>query len=94
MPTFITNPSAWLDALPFTEFAKNRTISQRTGYSTFFILYGQEVSLPFDHALANPSGGTIQPKTARLLTNAAQNSTAQSYTTNTLELTKTIQNYI
>ena len=52
-------PSAWLDALPFTEFAINSTISQSTGYSPFFMLYGQEVPLPFDHALANPSDGTM-----------------------------------
>ena len=64
-------PSAWLDALPFTEFAKNNTLSQSTGYSPFFILYRQEVPLPFDHALANPSDGTFQPITASSSTNAA-----------------------
>ena len=58
------------------------------------MLYGQEVPLPFDHALANPSDGTTQPATASSSTNIAQNATAQSYTTNAPELAKTIQNYI
>ena len=58
------------------------------------MLYGQEVPLPLDHILANPSEGTMQPKTASLSKNAAQNSTTQSYTTNAPELAKTIQNYI
>ena len=58
------------------------------------MLYGQEVPLPFDHALANPSDGTMQPAIASSLTNIAQNATAQSYTTNAPELAKTIQNYI
>ena len=65
--------SAWLDALPFTEFAINSTISQSTGYSPFFMLYGQEVPLPFNHALANPSDGTMQPATISLSTNITQN---------------------
>ena len=87
-------PSAWLDALPFTEFITNSTISQSTGYSPFFMLYGQEVPLPFNHALATPSDGTMQPATASSLTNIAQNATAKSYTTNAPELAKKIQNYI
>ena len=36
----------------------------------------------------------MQPSSASLLINAAQNSTAQSYTTNAPELEKKIQNYI
>ena len=52
------------------------------------MLYGQEVLLPFAHALANPSDGTIQPETASLLTNIAQNATAQSYTTSAPEFAK------
>ena len=86
--------SAWLDVLSFTEFAINSTISQSTGYSPFFILYGQEIPLPFDLALENPSDGTMQPATTISLINIAQNATAQSYTINTPELAKTIQNYI
>ena len=74
--------SIWLDALTFTEFAINSTISQSTGYSLFLILYGQEIPLPFDHALTNPSDGTMQPITASSLTNIAQNATAQLYTIN------------
>ena len=58
------------------------------------MLYGQEVSLPFNHALSNPSSGTMQSVTASSLKNMAQNATAQSYTTNAPELAKTIQNYI
>ena len=58
------------------------------------MLYGQEVPLPFDHALANPSDGTMQPVTASLSTNIAQNVTAQSYTTNAPKPEKTFQNYI
>ena len=80
--------SAWLDALPFTEFAINSTISQSTGYSPFFMLYGQEVPLPFDHALANPSDGTMQPATESLLKNIAQNATARLYTAKAIELVK------
>ena len=87
-------PSAWLDSLPFTEFAINSIISQSTGFSPFFMLYGQEVPLPFEYALENPSDGTMQPATASSLTNIAQNSTAQSYTTNAPKLAKTIQIYI
>ena len=64
-------PSAWLDALPFAEFANNSTISQSTGYSPFIMLYGQQVPLPFDHALEKPSNGTMQPETASSLTNVA-----------------------
>ena len=67
--------SAYLDALPFTEFALNSTFSQSTGYSPFFMLYGQEVPLPFDHALLNSSDGKIQPATASLLINIALNAT-------------------
>ena len=87
-------PSAWLDEIPFTEFAINSKIFQSTGYSPFFMLYRQEVPLPLDYALANPSDGTMQPATTSLLTNIAQNTTAQLYTTNSPELAKTIQNYI
>ena len=58
------------------------------------MLYGQEISLPFSHALTNPSYGTMQPTTTSSSTNAAQNSTTQLYTTNIHELSKTIQNYI
>ena len=58
------------------------------------MLYGQEVPLPFDHALVNPSDSTMQPGTASSLTNTVKNSTAQSYTTNAPELSKTLQNYI
>ena len=86
--------SAWLDALPFTEFSINSTISQRTGYSPFFMLYGLEFPLPFDHALANPSDGAMQPATASSSINIAQNPTAQSYTKKTPELANKIQNYI
>ena len=63
--------SAWLDALPFTEFVINTTISQSTVYSPFFMLYGQGFPLPFYHALANPFGGTMQPVTASSSTNRA-----------------------
>ena len=79
-------PLAWLDALPFTEYAINSTITQTTGYSPFFMLYGQEVPLPFNHAPENPSDGTMQPETTSLLINAAQNATAPSYTRNAPEL--------
>ena len=83
-------PSACLDALLFTKFVINGTISQSTGYSPFFMLYGKEVPLPFHHALAYPSNGTIQPETASSLENTAQYVTAQLYTTNAPELAKTI----
>ena len=52
------------------------------------MLYGQEVPLSFNYALANPSDGTMQPETASLLTNIAQNATTQSYTTNAFEYAK------
>ena len=86
--------SVWLDALPFTEFAINSTISQSTGYSPFFILYGQEVPLPFNHALAKPSDITMQPETLSSSINEVQNITAQSYITSAPEFAKKIQNYI
>ena len=52
--------SAWLDILLYTEYAINNTFSQSTGYSPLFILRGQKVPLPFDHALAHPSKCKIQ----------------------------------
>ena len=64
--------SAWLDAVLFTEFTINSTIIQSAGCSPFFTLYGQEVPLPFYHALANPSDGTLQPATTNSSKNAAQ----------------------
>ena len=72
------SPSAWLYALPFAEFAIKSTISYSSGYSPFFMLYRQEIPLPFDHALENPYDGTMQPTTTSSLTNAAKNSNAQS----------------
>ena len=55
--------SACLNALPFTEFSINCTISQSIVYSPFFMLYGQEIPLPFNHALSNQSDNTTQPAT-------------------------------
>ena len=80
--------SASLYALPFTEFKIYSTISQSTGYSPFFILYGQEVPLSFNHALTNPSDSTMQPSTTSSSTKTSQNSPTQSYTTNAPEIGK------
>lgn len=61
-------PNAWLDALPYTEFAINNTISQSTGYSPFFLLYGQPIPSPLDHALAQPNPqSTTAPKIAQTM---------------------------
>ena len=94
MHTFTKPPSAWLDTLPFTEFAIYSTISQSTGYLPFFMLYGQEVPLPLNHALINPSDSTKLATTASLSINIAQNATTQSYKTNAPKVAKTIQNCI
>ena len=58
------------------------------------MLYGQEVPLSFNHALAKPSDGTMQPAATSSSTNTIQNATAQLYATNVSELAKTVQNYI
>ena len=59
------------------EAAINSIISQTTCFSGFLILYGQEVSLPFDYTLTNPSLGILQPTTTSLLKNTMQNAFAQ-----------------
>ena len=58
------------------------------------MLYCQEVPLPFDYALANPSDSKMQPATTSSLTNIEQNATTQLYIINAPELANTIQNYI
>ena len=66
------------------------TISQSAGYSTFFIMYRQEVPLPFHYALANPSEGTMQPETTSPSINTAKNAIVLSYTTYAPEFTNII----
>ena len=41
----------WLTALPYIEFAINSTVSASTGKAPFELLYGENVTLPMDHAL-------------------------------------------
>ena len=48
-----------MDALPYTEFAINSTVSQSTGFAPFELLYGQNVPLPLDHAIANPNASKL-----------------------------------
>ena len=63
-------------------------------FTLFSMLYRQEVPLPFNHALTNPSDGTMQPATTNSLINTVKNATAQLSTTNAPELAKIVQNYI
>ena len=48
----------WYASLPLVEFAINCTINVSTGYSPFYLLYGEAVPLPIDHALLDDSQQT------------------------------------
>ena len=86
------SPSAWLDVIPYTNFAIKSKSGQNTSYSLFSILYGQKVPLTFNQALENPSDNILQPATTILLRNTIRDSAARAYRINSAVVTKTIQN--
>ena len=46
--------TVWFDALPLVEFAINTTVNASTGFVPFYLVYGDNVPLPIDHALSAP----------------------------------------
>ena len=45
-PHIEAHPEQWVDQLPLAEFAANNSMNVATGYSPFFLLYGQNPKVP------------------------------------------------
>jgi hypothetical protein len=69
----------WDEHLAAAELATNNSVHASTGYTPFFLNYGQEVSLPLDHAVAdllptnNPAAEERVRKLHEAITHARSN---------------------
>src|SRR4051794_25451824 len=68
----------WDELLPFAEFAYNNSVNTSTGFSPFYVLYGQEVNTwsTIVHATNNPEATTKTDKVTDIIESVKKNLTA------------------
>ena len=59
-PYVEAHPEHWVDQLPLAEFAANNSLNLATGYSPFYLLYGQNPEVPSSLFTSNRQATNIE----------------------------------